>query len=173
MTGSLLAFSGGTGTGKSTLGYGLGQRPGWQQVADDCIAFTTSKSGILLLPIPNAVRLRKSSAEYFGQNTYSYQALEWPSTEPKLDYIFFIQTDKETGENFTRPFTLEIITAVEAYPLLLQQAYALTLQRTDYNQRMMQDYLELTCKITAYRLSYPMRFSNVNIIIDTLIETLM
>ena len=39
-SGMVIAFAGETRSGKSTLGYGLGQRSDWQQISDDSLAFT-------------------------------------------------------------------------------------------------------------------------------------
>jgi hypothetical protein len=164
-TGSLVAFSGKTGAGKSTFGYGFGQYPGWQQVADDSLAFKIDESSVNLMPIPNAVRLRQSSAKHFGQKTYSYQTLYWPDINLSLEYVFFLEMVNGQKEN-KRPCSIEPIKGTETYPLLLQQAYALTLNNSKLNIRLMRDYLELTRWITAYRLFYKRGFSSLEKIID-------
>jgi hypothetical protein len=54
-----------SGTGKSTLAYGLSRR-GYPLSADDADAFHASAEGVRTVPLPFRIRLRPSAASYFG-----------------------------------------------------------------------------------------------------------
>jgi len=76
-SGQVVAFSGTSGAGKSTFGYGLGRLPRWRQIADDSLAFAAQPDSLRLLPIPNEVLLRPASALYYGDRVLSDEFLGW------------------------------------------------------------------------------------------------
>src|SRR5829696_6052636 len=57
-----------SGTGKSTVAFGLSQR-GWPLWADDAVVFETSESGARAIPLPFGTRLRPAAAAFFKKYT--------------------------------------------------------------------------------------------------------
>ena len=151
----LVAFTGPSGAGKSTLAYGLGRLPGWRHLFDDTLAFVIDRGRkVQVLPIPNEVRLRSASAEYYGQNPYSGEPLEWSGPPVGWTHIYFLepQDDSSQGASITSaPRT-------SAYGRLLEQAYALSVTVPEFNRRLMLDYLNLTRSVSAFVLTYSRSF---------------
>ena len=164
--GIVVAFAGVTGAGKSTLGYGLSQRPGWQQIADDSLAFTIRDEKIRILSIPNTVRLRSASAVHYGQQAYSHEPLDWPDMELGLDTVFFVE--KKGGSEIKPGSQSRVvpISSVQTFPLLLQHAYALTLKFPEHNKRLLRDYLRLALEVAAFRLVFHKSFSALDETLD-------
>lgn len=158
-SGVVVAFAGVTGTGKSTLGYGLGQRPGWRQIADDSLAFKITGDRVRLLSIPNVVRLRPASAKHYGQQAYSLEMLDWPDINLGLDYVFFVEKNGESEYSPGSPGRVVPISGVQTLPLLLQHAYALTLKLPEHNKRLLRDYLRLARQVAAFRLLFQRSFT--------------
>ncbi len=162
-SGEVVAFTGSSGAGKSTMAYGLGMRPRWTLICDDTLAFSHASSSdarrIVLHRLRNDARLRPASAEYYGTTG---APLEWPKHPLRLKAVYALQASPDhcRGAQFTR------LRSAESYPLLLEQAYALTLKIPKHNQQLMRDYLELTASIPVFRLEYRKSFQIVEEVVD-------
>jgi hypothetical protein len=168
----VIAFAGETGAGKSTLGYGLGQRSDWQQISDDSLAFTIQTGEVRLIPIPNAVRLRPASARYYGQQAYSHEPLDLPDIDLSLDYVFFVEGHSETVSMAGSPGCDLPMDGVQTFLQLLKNAYALTLKIPEHNERLLRDYLRLAHQVVAFRLVIHKSFVALNETLDT-VESLV
>jgi hypothetical protein len=164
--GGVLAFSGPAGAGKSTLGYCLGRRPGWGQIADESLAMEVGASGLRLAPIPNYIRLRPASAAHYNADRHNHEKLVWPDIEPYLQAVFFLEPFPSEDDSLETPPRLLPLDGVQAYPLFLGQAFALTLRLPDHNKRLMRDYLHIARRVPAYQLSYSKSFSVVDQVLD-------
>jgi hypothetical protein len=167
-SGDVVAFAGATQAGKSTMAYGLAQRPGWQLVCDDTLAFSTGGSGIALHRLPNESRLRPRSAAHYGR-TSPAEPVQWPTGPLRLTAVFFLDGDPDNP----LPVTITRLKAAESYPLLLGQAYALTLKLPKHNQQLMRDYLDLAAAVPVFRLAYRKSFDAVDEIFDVLEKHLL
>lgn len=152
-TGLVAAFSGPSGSGKSTLAYGLGSRQGWQQLADDSLAFRVDKQDIQLVPIPNEIRLRPKSADHFRTTPYSREQLQWSQNQLKWCSTCFLKPAANGREG-----SIRCVKETEAYPGLLKQAFTMTTKARELNQSIMRDYLTLSHVTRSFQLDYPMRF---------------
>lgn len=168
--GQVVAFSGDTGAGKSTLGFGLGQRPGWVQIADESLAMLIRNGRVELAPIPNFTRLRPHSARYFQRGSRDFDWLEWPSGELTLKGIYFLEVTPTEAGTSTPPVKVIQLNGAEAYPMILQQAFALSLTRHDHNQRLMSDYLQVARQVPCYRLLFSKTFPAIDEVLDVIIE---
>lgn len=157
-TGDAVAFTGPTHAGKSTTAYGVGRRQGWRPICDDTLAFsvgrTAATTGVHLHPIPNDSRLRPASAEYYGVSDRPQETLEWPDRDLQLKAVYIIDGD----DTVEQPAQFSRLRAADALPLLLQQAYALSLTLPTYNQQLMKDYLALATAVPVFRLRYRRSF---------------
>lgn len=165
-SGDVIAFAGATQAGKSTMAYGLAQRAGWQLVCDDTLSFSSDESGINLHPLPNESRLRPLSAAHYGRTEIA-EPVVWPARPLHLRAAFFLVGDS----NNTLPVTITRLKAAESYPLLLGQAFALTLKLPKHNQQLMRDYLDLTASVPVFRLAYRKSFDVMDEIFDVLEES--
>jgi hypothetical protein len=159
--GSVVAFTGPSGAGKSTFAFGLSRRSGWQQVADDTLAFASEDGALRLYPLPNSARLRPRTARYHRQEGKAPERLSWPSGRLTLTRIYAIGASDE----LTDAVDIAPLTATEAYRVLLEQAHAFTLAIPEHNQRLMLDYLQLAA-LPAFRLSYRRSFDHFEQVLD-------
>lgn len=162
-SGGVVVFSGPSGAGKSTLSYALAQRAGWQQIGDDTVSFSLRGEQLELHPIPNQIRLKEPSAGHFGIGA---EPVRWPSGPLALRGICFLEGREAASRS--APATLRPMTAVQSYPRLLTQAHTLTLQIPENNRRLMRDYLELSARVPAYRLTFAKTIDAIERTLDAL-----
>ena len=156
-TGNIIAFSGPSHSGKSTIAFGLGRRDNWMQIADNTLGFQTSNGRIELVSIQNEIRLRRESAEYFGEELNSCEILPWhEDIKKELKEIYFLEK-LDKGERVSK---IEEISVKQAYPLMLKQSYILTSSEKEMNKKVYTDYLTLTSSVDTYKLSYNTGFDN-------------
>lgn len=164
--GAAVAFTGSTHAGKSTMAYGMGARPGWRTLCDDTLAFSICRerhqvgSEVLLHPLPQEIRLRPASAEYFGVADRPATTLDWPMGTQSLRAVYVL----DGGDTFELPPSFERIRATEGLPALLQQAYALSFGIPKYNQQLMKDYLALASSVPVFRLRYRRSFDVMDVL---------
>ena len=161
-SGDVIAFAGPSGAGKSTLAYGLASRPGWQSLCDDTLAFSGLDGTIALHPFKNESRLRPASAAHFGIAAHRPLPIVWPSRSLTLRLVYFAVGENTPAHNVT----ITPLKASESYPLLLEQAYALTLEIANNNQQLMRDYLMVAATVPASRLTYRRSFDAFEAVLD-------
>jgi hypothetical protein len=156
--GDAVAFTGFTHAGKSTTAFGLSQRAGWRLLADDTIAFeidgtARGAEALRIFGLPNQARLRPASQRHFDL-AGGPPAIAWPDTPVRLRaaYVLDGQEAHATAPEFTR------LHVGDALPLLMAQAYALSLDIPKYNQQLMMDYTRLASIIPVFRLTYRRSF---------------
>jgi hypothetical protein len=166
--GRAVAFTGPTHSGKSTVAYGLGRRPGWRLVCDDMLGFSIDRAGpprLQLHPLKSEARLRSASAEYYGKTGFTKEAITWPGGPLDLAAIYALDPE-EARLTRTDPAVIRPLRPQESYPLLLQQAYALSLNTPAVSQQLMRDYLDLTALVPTFRLSYQRGFDVFERVLD-------
>jgi len=165
-TGETVAFTGPTQAGKSTTAYAIAQRRRWRLVSDDTLAFSPCRDagGIRLHPLTNHSRLRPASADHFGKHGVVAEPVVWPSQRLKLSAIYLLEGDDRFGEvpRFTR------MPVSESLPVLLEQAYALSLEIQHYNRQMMKDYADLAAAVPVFRLQYRRSFALADALFNAL-----
>jgi hypothetical protein len=160
--GHVVAFTGPSRSGKSTVAYSLAQRAQWTQLADDTLAFSVRDGAIQLQPLTNEARLRPATAAYHRRAHSPVAPLPWPDTPLHLSRVYVLGGDGDARH----AATVEPLTAAESYTLLLEQAHAFTLQIPAFNQRILRDYLALAASVPAFRLSYPRAFDRLDTVLD-------
>lgn len=163
-SGDVIAFVGDNEAGKSTIAYGLGQRDGWQQIYDDTLSFTVDKGRINIHYLPNVVRLRPESAKYYNQNTYGHGSINWPDIPMKLKHIYIL--GKKGGSGV--PGKIKSKKFVDAYQALLENAYTLTLNLANQNQRLLTDYLTLARKVPVSSISNSKNIEGIEEVLDAI-----
>jgi hypothetical protein len=166
-SGRVVAFVGSTRAGKSTLAFGLAQRPGWRQVADDTLGFSHDHGRLSLHPVPNEIRLRPATAAHFGRPDGPDEPLDWPARPLTLDRLYFVQGNPDQHEAVERA----PLTAAASYLRLLEQAHAFSMALPEHNQRLMRDYLALATQVPAARLAYRRSFDALDAVFDAVEST--
>ena len=161
-TGDVVAFSGPSGAGKSTLAYALGSRSPWRLLCDDTLAFSIDRRRVVLHPLRNESRLRPASAAHFGTADRDPQPIIWPSGPLRLSHVFVVSGE----DRIAHDVTITSLKASGSYLMLLQQAYALTLEVPRYNQQLMRNYLALATTVPASRLLYRRSFDAIDAVLD-------
>lgn len=164
---SVVAFTGTRGAGKSTFAYGLGLRQDWQQIADDTLAFSADGQQITLLDLPNAVRLRPQTAQFYEQEAYSHDPIMWPEIAPTLQRVFFL----EAGLNERSSVAISAMDKQTTYLALIQNACYLTTTLKHHNQRLLSDYLVLAQAVSGSKLTYRKGFNVLDSVLDAIIKT--
>lgn len=150
----LILLVGSTGTGKSTLAYGLGREPGWQMIADDTLAFACDDGRVDFFPIRQYARLRRQTAAFYGKDGAHEEPIRWLPGPLVLGRLYFLELSDEDRPQF-RP-----ISGPESYGRLLKQAFALSLDLPAHNQRLMLDYTALAAA-PGYALAYRRSFDTI------------
>jgi len=158
----IIAFCGDTGTGKSTMAYGFAKREGWEQIADDRLAFEVENGKIKPVFIPNHIQLRPGSAKFFGQSPYSYALCSWFDTDLSIDSVFFLYPFHDPIPATNESFKIENISKANAYTLFLKQAFALTTKLSQQNKILMRKYLVLSKQTQSYRLLFTKGFEKLD-----------
>ena len=149
-TQELVAFSGDKMSGKSTLAFGLAQRPNWLQLGDDMLVFEVSDGGVSILPYPETPRLRSESSEHFGTEGTSLVENEWPEADLRARLIYSLSPTQDLEV----PAQVTPLSGAGAYTPLLRQAFNLGLELPELNRRLIEDYAALTNQARVFRLTY-------------------
>jgi len=162
-THGVLALCGPSGTGKSTLAYGLARRPGHILWADDAVAFDATEDPVRAVPLPFSMHLRQASADYFGT------ARAGPSTiaaDPApLEAVFVLERAAAGEEPSVRATRLA---AAGAFTAVLEHAYCFDLEGRPRRRETAEQYLDLTARVPVYRLSFRPGLEGLPAILDTI-----
>ncbi len=162
--GSVVAFAGPGGAGKSTIAYALSRRPGWTQIADDTLAFSSAGQSTALHPLRNEARLRPATAAFYGRAGEAPQPLEWPAGELSLAAVYFATGHADLPD----AATVDRLAPAEGYVRLLEQAHSFTLKIPEFNQQLLRDYLDLTAKVPVFALTYRKSFDAIDEMLDAI-----
>ena len=151
----VVAFSGRSQTGKSTLAYGMHRR-GYRVWADDTLVFDASANPVRVIPYPHRLRIRAEAAAYFDlhelkrRDSSSWTALEQAQSEPApLACVFLLERVAETSS----PVETVRLTPAEAFSGVLEHAYWFRLD-PERTRRMIGKYLALATQVPVFRLRF-------------------
>ncbi len=148
-----------SGTGKSTLAYGLSRRAGHELYADDAVAFDASGLEVAAVPLPFTLHLREASAEHFGA-----VAAGAPADGERAPLAAVVVMER--GEELA----VRRLTAAEAFTAALQHAYCFDLEGRPRRRETAERYLELTARVPMHELRFPAGFDRLAAILDLLEE---
>src|SRR5439155_16052773 len=110
--GGVVAFCGESGTGKSTLAYGLGTR-GYLPWADDAVAFEITDADVHTVRLPFRVRLRPDAAA----------VLDGSVSEPGERKSAPLAAAVMLRRDGDRPISVRRLDGREAFPAALEDGY--------------------------------------------------
>jgi hypothetical protein len=146
-----------SGTGKSTLAYGLSRRAGYELYADDAVAFDASGPEVTAVPLPFTLHLRPASAEHFGA-----VAARGPAGGERAPLAAVVVMARGAELAARR------LTAAEAFTAALQHAYCFDLEARPRRRETAERYLELTARVPVHELTFPAGFERLPELLDLL-----
>jgi hypothetical protein len=158
----VVALCGPSGTGKSTLAYGLASRPGHVLWADDAVAFDAAPGTVRALPLPFSMHLRPASADYFGAEPAGLSTVAAaPSPLAAVVVLERAVAPEEPVARATR------IGAADAFTAVLQHAYCFDLEARPRRRETAEQYLDLTARVPVYRLRFRHGLEGLPAVLDT------
>lgn len=163
----VVAICGRSTMGKSTLAYGLSRR-GFALWSDDAIAVRRSDAGIMCLPLPAAIRLRRSSRTHFEADGATVPAgvLKIPSEPLPLAAIVVIQRTSAAPDRGR--VSIERIAGARGLRELLPHAYSFSLSDRSRKQLMLRQYAGLAASTPVFRLEFGTGLELLPAVLDTL-----
>lgn len=148
----VVAFCADSGTGKSTLAAGLGER-GYPLWADDAVAVDTSSIPVTTARLPFRLRLRPASAAHFGGEGATRGAgSEVPDEDaaermPVAALCVLRRTDR-----VVRAVAVERLCASATLPAVLVHAYCFSLRDPHRKRRMLKQYVDLVARVPVFEV---------------------
>jgi hypothetical protein len=143
----VIALCARSGTGKSTLAYGLSRRLGRAVWADDAVAFDTGGPAVRALPLPFRLHLRPASASFFGAGPVAAGG-DGAEDPVALAAVLVLERDDEPDIRTRR------LTAAEAFTAVLQHAYCFDLDGRPRRRETAERYLELTARVPVWEVRF-------------------
>jgi hypothetical protein len=162
----VLAFCATSGTGKSTVAYGLSRRAGYSLWADDAAAFDTARPGVQALPLPFSLHLRPSSLAYFGDKTASVAAVTAAEPAP-LTAVFVLE---RAADPLVAVAHAARLPAADGFTAVLQHAYCFDLETRRRRRETAEQYLELTARVPVCRLRFRTGLKTLPAVLDRIEE---
>jgi hypothetical protein len=150
-----------SGTGKSTLAYGLSRRPGRAVWADDAVAFDTRGLAVMALPLPFELHLRSTAAAFFGGEPVRDVAGQ--AAEPAALAGVLVLERHEDAEISTRR-----LSAADAFTAVLQHAYCFDLEGRPRRRETAERYLELSARVPVWEVRFPAGFDRLPELLERL-----
>jgi hypothetical protein len=171
----IVAFCAVSGTGKSTIAFGLRAR-GYPQWSDDGVVFKADQHSALATPLPFEVRLRPGSREIFGDSTPA--AVRFQENEPgdqlhsaPLPFARLCVLTRASVEDGPRPQVAAVPPAA-AFTALLTHAHEFDPSDNERRARMMQSYLDLAAHVPVCEVRFAPVREQLDELLDTIIERL-
>jgi len=165
----VLALCADSGTGKSTIAFGLNSR-GYPLWADDLVAFEISEEGSQAISLPFNLRLRPSAAALFGLSANGLSTVvtddgvtSGAETAPLAGICVLRREDTSTARLVVRS-----LSPAEAFSAVLSHAWSFALQNRERKRLMISHYLELASRIPVFDISFPSGLENLGATLDAI-----
>lgn len=167
---SLLILSGSTHSGKSTLAFGIQQRSDWQHIADDFIGFRAETNELSVVPLPNLLRLRPRSADFFRRS--AHESLLSSQFEPgrlsAVHLVFLRPHDLMNTTPSLRPIRFD-----EAVTRVLEHAFAVNTKDKSHNRSMMHAYFRFAQRVPMSEVTYRRDFREFSHLVEQLEKSVL
>jgi len=170
----VVAFCGTSGTGKSTVAYGLSRR-GYPLWGDDAVCFARSDRGMESIPLPFDLLLRAPAASFFdsrpGSLTTNPETKSDATEAVRLGAVCVLRTDERSSSTGSS-VRIAALAFAEAFTATLQHAYSLGLSDTDQRARLVDNYLELAATTPVYDVRFGHGLERLDVVLDALEQRL-
>jgi hypothetical protein len=166
----IVALCGRSGDGKSTLAYGLSQR-GFPMWADDAVSFRATPGGATVHPLPFRLRLRPTSADWFGlaANMKGFErTLSWCAGTDVVPFRALIVLDRRGLANAQPEVKIERLSPADAFTAVLPHAYYLSLRDSVLKRNLASGYLDLANQVPVFSLRFVPRLQMIDNIADAI-----
>lgn len=168
-TSGVTVFCGVSGSGKSTIAYGLDRRlcHVW---ADDMVTFETATGGPITVPLPFKIRLREHTADGLAIRTMKPRSLRTDGDTDRLQ-----QSERIAAvcilrkcEELTQPLIVRRFSFTRAFSAVLPHAYFFTFNDAVRKRAMIQNYLELVAAVPVFEISFRAQAEELPALLDVL-----
>jgi hypothetical protein len=157
-----------SGTGKSTVAYGLSQR-GYPLWADDAVAFETSGSGVRTLRLPFKMRLQPDATSSFGVEDQAVELAATGSDGVPLVALGVLERDSDQPDGVM----IGCLRPSSAFRTLLVHAYCFSLLDVERKRRMMERYLALSAHLPVFEIRFRPGLQKLPGMLDRIEETVI
>jgi hypothetical protein len=147
----VVAFCGASGSGKSTIAYGLHRR-GHGLWADDAVALGVSEAVITTVRLPFDVRLRPASAALFGLGRRAARLVAGEAGRAVEPLVAVCVLDR--GGPACGDVTVAPLRPSAALPAVLPHAYCFSLEDVARKRQMLRRYLALVARVPVLKVEF-------------------
>ena len=160
-------FCGGTGTGKSTVAFGLSCR-GYPLWADDAVALEFSEGAVRAARLPFEPRLRPSAAQFFGASSAAGGGGAAGGGEATGEGAFAPVACVAILCRATGPRAVAVrrLGGGAALAAVLPHAQCFRLDDRDPKRRMIERYLALTSRVPVLAVDFALGFDVLPAVLD-------
>jgi len=152
----VIALSGQSGVGKSTLAYEL-YKKGYRLWADDAVTIRIHKSRITSFQLPFTLRIKDKHRRIMnlnftdGSNYHSFNKLKKYKVNEQINCIIELVRINTTN---SKKFSIVKLNPGNALKSLIKHSYCFTLKDSDIKKKMIDSYLKVTKATAIYRLNF-------------------
>jgi len=164
------AFCGASGSGKSTIAYGLHRR-GYGLWADDAVALDMSQAGIGAVPLAFDVRLRPASAAFFGLGAEAARLTGAGDSGGRVGWAPVPLVAVCVIDRGSRAFGDAALTRLRpstAFPAVLAHAFCFSLQDLGRKRLMLDRYLGLVARVPVFELGFGEGLAGLAAVLDAI-----
>jgi hypothetical protein len=161
----IAAFCGISGTGKSTLAYGLMKR-GFGLWTDDALVFHFDSQGVNAIPLPSSLRLLPDTLSFFIDKTSIPADLLRPKHLNEEPLKIIILLDRQAQELQSDEICSIHLQPKEAFLQILAHAYCFSLEEKTEKKRLMTDYMDLVERVPIMQIHYPANLARIEELIQ-------
>lgn len=161
--GGVVAFCALSGTGKSTVAYGLTRR-GYTLWADDAVVFHASRnSPILTHPIPVNSGLREDARSFFHHGNSPAEQPPMAYDQPEQLRAVFLM---ERADDIVDPVELVRQPPADALAGLIPHAHGFNLADYARKRRTLESYLVLATQVPVLEMRFRSGFDRLDAVLD-------
>jgi hypothetical protein len=159
----IAAFCGMSGSGKSTIAYGLSRR-GYPLWADDAVVFSAANDAATTrcFRIPFALHLRDESSEYFAATRAETAVVDSRRETSELTAIVVLERVPAAIPS------VEPVSIAAAMRALLPHAYRFTLADRDRARQTVESYLDVISRVPVFCARYAPGFAQLPPLLDAI-----
>jgi hypothetical protein len=170
----VVAFCGTSGTGKSTVAYGLAQR-GYPLWGDDAVCFARSDRGMESIPLPFDLFLRAPTASFFetasGSVTTRPQTRSDATEAVRLAAVCVLRAGDRPASTGS-PIRIAPLASAEAFTKTLEHAYSFGLSDKEQRARLVDQYLDLVATTPVYDVRFEHGLDRLEVVLDAIEQRL-
>jgi len=145
----VVVFAARSGTGKSTIAFGLSRR-GYRQWSDDAVVFHSSSDGPIAAPLPFTVRLRPPSAALVG----TAAAHMTPPDRLPARILAVCVLSRMDHVDSNRAAIIRRLDPSVAFRALLTHAHEFDPANLERRRRTLEAYLDLAASVPTYDVMF-------------------